>query len=195
MKKLIQLIENENLKKNEFVINIANGIEDSNDKEDDDTIETEMDKVLIKTRKTICSDLNSIESNSAKKSCPIEMEKARKKLCDMIIFTSLIYLLGHLLNIICSIFDQANNLSGKTLYRINFGDLKQENTALETLFEISNVILYCSLGMNFFIYFFFSSAFRFVVEKAFKHTFSCLFCSYSCAYSQSKQEKDEKLKV
>ncbi|CAF1136874.1 unnamed protein product, partial [Brachionus calyciflorus] len=179
-KKLQQAIEIEQKRSKDFIINI----------EGDDLNEEE---TRVKLR-----DVCSFESNSIKKS-PIEIEKCRKKLCDMIIFSNYVYLIGHTLNMILSISEQFKNLFGFKNFQLKTGKISDEMDITAPVLALSNIVLYSSMGINFFVFFFFSVNFRFVVEKAFKQTFRCLFCvsCMPCTMDKpiDKNDKDNILKL
>lgn len=186
-KKLHQAFEIENKKYKDFVINMISEKVSSNDCNANS--EFNLGNRLFTAG---LKNLNSIESNSFSKS-PMEIEKARQKLTDMIICMNYVYLIGHSLNLFLSISEQLKNLFGFKNFDAKLGKITDETDATGWILAVSNLILYCSLGVKFFILFYFSLNFRYFVEKSFKRTFRCLFC-FSCLIDQHLTDKAEILK-
>lgn len=186
-KKLYQALEIEKKMCKDFVINMSNEKVSSKDHETNSEINLGKKLSIIDSK-----DLNCIESNNSSKS-PLEIEKARQKLTNMIIFMNYVYLIGHSLNILLSICEQIKNLFGFKNFDVKSGDITDETDVTAWILAVSNLILYCSLGVQFFIFFYFSLNFRYFVEKSFKRTFRCLFC-LSCSIDQSVADKNDILK-
>lgn len=182
-KKLYKALEIEKKKTQDFVINMKNEKYGSN--------KTEIYPELEHGKNIINDEIkvfDKIESNSIKS--PMEIEKSRQKLADMIIYLNYSYAIGHSLNIILSISEQIKNLFGFKNFNVKSGSITDETDITGGIVAISNLILYCSMGVQFFIFFFYSLNFRFFVEKSFKKTFRCLFC-LSCTLDQNIPDKTD----
>ncbi|RNA18571.1 hypothetical protein BpHYR1_005878 [Brachionus plicatilis] len=183
-KKLFQALEIEKKKIKDIVINMSDENQDLH--ENDQSTEINFGKKIVNDSK---KDISLIESNSLAKS-PMEIEKSRQKLTDMIIFLNCIYVIGHSLNMLMCISEQLKNLFGFKNFNVKSGSITDESDMTAWILAISNLILYCSMGVQFFVYFYFSLNFRYFVEKSFKRTFRCLFC-LSCSIDQHVPDKTD----
>lgn len=105
-------------------------------------------------------DLNTMESIASSKRTPMEMESIRKKLCDLVVSNSYIYLVGHAPFIIVNCVQKLVNLfAGSNL-------LDSDNVIMAFFQAISNFLLYSSLGLTFFVQLIYNVKFRYVLKRA-----------------------------
>lgn len=173
---------------------LVHDVDDLRSYEDDDVDEVDLDKEIsqsasvkgsskgsnaksrVRFQSTVeppSGDLNTMESIASSKHNPIEMESIRKKLCDLVISSSYIYLAGHLPFILINFCQKLINLfAGHNL-------LDSDNALLAFFHATSNFLLYASLGLTFFIHLIYNVKFRYVIKKAWLKLCCVKVCSTS----------------
>lgn len=107
-------------------------------------------------------DLNTMESIASSKHNPIEMESIRKKLCDLVVSNSYIYLVGHLPFVLINTVQKLPSLIA------GYNIIDSDNALLAVFHAATNFLLYSSLGLTFFVHLIYNVKFRYVLEKAWK---------------------------
>lgn len=146
---------------------ISFNVYDDDESDDEDTVEI----VVIAN----IDNENTIESEPKSEQMEVTMEKKEKdvsnqaeieitrfSLTKMLFIMLLVYILGHILFVICSIFIQVKYF----FYFEPIVNLLQKNSMLiEMIISIAYLFLYTSFGANFFVYFTFNGLFRRLVSK------------------------------
>lgn len=157
-------------------------IDDLRNYDDDDVDEVDLDKEVSQIPSPRLSSMNSMKSRvrfqsaieppsgdlntmemtiaSCNKRTPMEMETIRKKLCDLVVSNSYIYLIGHAPFIIVNCVQKFINLFGGS------NIIDSDNSIIAFLQAMSNFLLYSSLGLTFFVQIIYNVKFRYVLERA-----------------------------
>jgi hypothetical protein len=209
LKKLAQLIEIEKSGSLEHVtINIMDELEDKLENEDDESEEIDFESVHSQciTHRNVHTKIGDLESqigtvSSSIGTCeeaksplskrkmaqppqnPIEIEKARRKMCNMVIYTNGLFIGGHTIFVISSLYEQLINIIYGKEYKKDYEDYGIQNF-------IANIILFLSMGFNFFIYLYYVRRFRQVIINA----FVCSVCSLCCTIDSLKRRAKKKFK-
>lgn len=129
-------------------------------------------------------DLNSIESNISRRN-PIEIELVRKKICDLVVYNSYIYLVGHSLFIVINFFQKFVNF-------FNYNNIDSDNQIMAFFHALSNFIMYSSLGLTFFVHLIYNVKFRYVLKKAWTKLLMFLCCSFGAVKKSEKTQISNK---
>lgn len=174
-------------------------MDDMRDYDDDEMDEIDLDKEITATGPSVVAkiqqmakarvrfqsalempsgDLNTMESIASAKHDPIEMEAIRRKLCDLVIYNSYIYLIGHIMFILINTLQKCVNLIASSNY------IDSENLVISVFHALSNFTLYSSLGLTFFVHLIYNVKFRYVLKKAWNRIACC--CSKEAVASAAK---------
>jgi len=183
MKTIEQIVEIEKNKSTQFVIDLGESQEkETIERDEEETINDDQqftDGLSMRTIQTNLDDVEDVEmigdksTTKKRKHNPIEIEEQRRRLCQIVLFANMAFLLGHGPYAFWNFILQVVDLSAGPV-KVYVGYNYQAH--LDLVNCLTNLLVQLTCGLNFFIYFYFSQSFQISVKNSFKKFFQCLFC-------------------